>query len=121
MVIYRVLMHILAVLQALFVAFTALAGAFADGGSIGERVVVIFVHPLAAAGLVVLVLGPRLPFAAVRIILALLVVNVIADIVLAFLIAGGSVKGDWELALAFAVIPAIGVLYAVTRLRSPSV
>ena len=34
--------------------------------------------------------------------------NVAADLILALLIAVGSVKGDWELALVFAVFPPSG-------------
>ena len=118
MALYRIPMLVLAVIQVLFTVFTALVGAFADGGSIGERLLLILVHPLSAAGLLVLVLAPRLPVTALRVIVLLLVVDVTADVVLALLIAAGSVKGDWELPLVFAVIPAIGIVYALTRSRS---
>ena len=115
MVACRVLMHVLAILQMLFTAFTAMVGAFADEGSPGERLLLVVVQPLAAVGLLVFMFSPRLSVAMVRIIVLALVVNVIADIVLAALIALGSVKGDWELPLVFAVIPALGIVYALKQ------
>lgn len=121
MTLFRVLMYVLVVLHGLFVAATAQVSVFADGGNIGERLLLTVMHPLAAVGLLMLVFTPRLPIAAVLSIVILLVVNVIADLVVAMLIAQGHMKGGWELALLFAVIPATGIVYAVTRLRSPSV
>ncbi len=115
MVACRVLMHVLAILQMLFTAFTAMVGAFADEGSPGERLLLVVVQPLAAVGLLVFMFSPQLSVAMVRIIVLALVVNVIADIVLAALIALGSVKGDWELPLVFAVIPALGIVYALKQ------
>ena len=47
---------------------------------------------------------------------ALLTANVIADLGLAQLIAAGRVRGDWELALAFSMVPAIGIIYALALL-----
>ncbi len=111
-------MLVLAGLQVAFTVYTALVGSFADGGSLGERLVLVFVHPLAAIGLFMLVTQPRLSLKGVRFVTALLVVNVAADIVLVLLIAGGTVKGDWELPLVFAVIPAIGLVYAAKRMVS---
>ncbi len=116
--IFRVVMLILAVLQMALAAFTALVGSFADAGSLGERAVLVLLHPLAAIGLLVLVTQPQLSIKGVRVVAALLAVNVAADAALALLIAGGAVKGDWELPLVFAVIPAIGVVYAVKRMMS---
>ena len=114
MLAFRVLMHILVVLHALFVLFTAMVGAFADGGRIEERLVAVFIHPLSTVGLVLMVFGPRLSATLMKVILVLLIVNVIADVVLALLIARGSVKGDWELPLVFALVPALGIVYALT-------
>ena len=111
-------MLVLAVLQVAFTVFTALVGSFADGGSLGERVVLVLVHPLAAIGLLMLVTQPQLSIWGIRVVAALLAVNVAADVALALLIAGGRVKGDWEFPLVFAVIPAIGVVYAVKRMAS---
>ena len=49
---------------------------------------------------------------------ALLTANVVADLGLAQLMAAGRVRGDWELALAFSVVPVIGVVYALALLRT---
>ena len=111
-------MLVLAGLQVAFTVFTALVGSFADEGSLGERLVLVLVHPLAAIGLFMLVTQPGLSLKGVRVVTALLVVNVVADVALALLIAGGTVKGDWELPLVFAVIPAIGIVYGVKRMTS---
>ena len=73
-------------------------------------------HPLGAAGVLLLVLRPRLAKKTILALLALLTANVIADLGFAQLIAAGSVRGDWGLALAFAVVPAIGIIYALARL-----
>ena len=111
-------MLVLAVLQVAFTVFTALVGSFADAGSLGERAVLVLVHPLAAIGLLVLVTQPQLSIKGIRVVAALLAVNVAADVVLALLIAGGAVKGDWELPLVFAVIPVLGIVYAAKRMTS---
>ena len=78
----------------------------------------VLLHPLGAAGVLVLVLRPRLSTTTIRAVVALLTANVIADLGLAQLIAAGSVRGDWELALAFSVVPVIGVVYALALLRT---
>ena len=115
---FRIVMLILAVLQMALAAFTAMVGSFADGGSLGERMVLVFLHPLAAIGLLVLVTQPQLSIRGIRVVTALLVANVAADVVLALLIAGGTVKGDWELPLVFAAIPALGTVYGARRMAS---
>ena len=94
-----------------------LVGAFADGGDIWSRLLLILVHPLCAAGLLLLVLLPRPATAIVLAIAALLVVNVGADLFAALMIARGAVRGDWFLPAIFSVIPAIGVVYALTLAR----
>ena len=98
-------MLVLAVIHALFTGFTALVGAFADGGDVWQRLVVVLVHPLGGAGVLLLVFVPRLTRTATLAIAALLLANVIADLAFAQRIVAGAVKGDWELALAFAVVP----------------
>ncbi|MCY4449619.1 MAG: hypothetical protein OXE02_12345 [Chloroflexi bacterium] len=118
MTVFRMVMLILAVLQMAFAALTAFVGSFADGGSLGERMVLVLVHPLAAIGLLVLVTQPQLSLRGTRVVTALLVVNVAADVVIALLIAGGTVKGDWELPLMFAAIPALGIVYGARRMAS---
>ena len=122
MAVFRTLLLVLAVLHGAFTALTAMVGAFADGGSFWERLLLILIHPLAAAGLLLLVFRPRLSTTMVRAIAALLAVNVLADLTLAQLIAGGSIKGDWQLAVIFAAVPAVGLVYALTvpRLRRQS-
>jgi hypothetical protein len=100
---FRMSVTVLAVMHALFAGFTALVGAFANGGDVWQRLLVVLLHPLGAAGATILALA------------ALLTVNVIADLGLAQLMAAGRVRGDWELALAFSVVPVIGVVYALLR------
>ena len=57
---FRMSVTVLAVMHALFAGFTALVGAFANGGDIWQRLLVVLLHPLGAAGVLVLVLRPRL-------------------------------------------------------------
>ena len=113
-------MLVLAVIHALFAGFTALVGAFADGGDVWQRLVVVLVHPLGGAGVLLLVFVPRLTRTATLAIAVLLLANVIADLAFAQRIVSGAVKGDWELALAFAVVPVIGIVYALSLLRTRS-
>ena len=93
-------------------------GAFANGGDVWQRLLVVLLHPLGAAGVLVLVLRPRLATTTILALAALLTVNVVADLGLAQLMAAGRVRGDWELALAFSVVPVIGVVYALALLRT---
>ena len=51
---------ILAVIHAVFAGFTALVGAFANGGDVWQRLLVVLLHPLGATGLLLLVLRPCL-------------------------------------------------------------
>ena len=111
-------MLVLAVVQTAFAGFTALVGAFADGGDLWSRLLVVLLHPLCAAGMLLLVLLPRPSSAMILAIAGLLAVNVVADLTFAQLIAGGSVKGDWWLPLIFSVVPAIGIVYALTLFRT---
>ena len=113
MMLLRVALVVLAVVQALFVGFTALVGAFADGGDIWSRLLIVGLHPVCAIGLLLLAARPRLPRAVVLLIGGLLVVNIAADLYVASLIYQGSIKGDWKLLVIFSVIPAIGILYAL--------
>ncbi len=114
---FRMAVRVLAVMHAVFVGFTAMAGAFADGGDVWQRLLVVLLHPLGAVGVLVLVLRPRLATTTILALAALLTANVIADLVLAQLIAAGRVLGESGLALAFAVVPVIGVVYALALLR----
>ena len=63
-------------------------------------------------------LAPRLTRIATLAIAAFLLVIVIADLALAQRIAAGAVKGDWELALVFSVVPVISIVYAMSLLRT---
>ena len=111
-------MLVLGVIHALFVGITSLVGAFADGGDIWQRLILVLLHPLGAAGVLLLVFVPRLTRTATLGIAAVLLANVIADLALGQRIAAGAVKGDWELAMVFAVVPVIGMAYALSLLRS---
>lgn len=114
MTVFRIIMLVLAVLQVLFTALTGVAGAFADGGDVWSRLTLIVVHPLCAVAMLVLVLTPR-PVAAMAYgVGALLLCNIIADLTFAQLIAADAIKGDWWLPLTFSVIPAVGLVYALT-------
>lgn len=114
MVVFRIITLVLAVLQVLFTAFTGMVGAFADGGSVWERLLLIAVHPLCAVSLLVLAVLPRPSSAVAYAVAALLVGNIFADLTFSQLIAAGTVKGDWWLPLIFSVIPAVGLAYALT-------
>ena len=109
----RVPMIILAVLYLAFSAFTALVGAFADGGTIPERIVVSLIHPTAAILLLMAVVSFSKPISTGRrkFTLVLLLVAIAADLALAVLIGLDVVKGDWFLPLVFAIVPVAGVAY----------
>ena len=113
---FRITVTVLAVIHTVFAGFTALVGAFANGGDVWQRLLVVLLHPLGAAGVLLLVLRPRLLTPTILAAVALLTANVIADLGLAQLMAAGSVRGDWELALAFSVVPAIGIIYGLALL-----
>ena len=118
MTVFRIAVLVLGVIHALFVGLTSLAGAFADGGDVWQRLLLVLLHPFGAAGVLLLVFVPRLTRTATLGIAAVLLVNVIADLALGQRIAAGAVRGDWELALVFAVVPVIGMAYALSLLRS---
>ena len=111
---FRIITLVLAVLQVLFTAFTAMVGAFADGGDLWSRLLLIVVHPLCAVALLVLAVLPRPASAMAYAVAALLVGNIVADVTIAQLIAVGTVKGDWWLPLLFSVVPAVGLAYVLT-------
>ena len=111
-------MLVLAIVHALFVGFTALVGAFADGGDIWSRLLLVLVHPLCAIGMLALAWQPRPATPAIIAITLIMVINVAADLSVAQLVVAGSVKGEWWLPLSFSVTPAIGIVYALTLLRA---
>ena len=98
--------------------FTALVGAFADGGDVGSRLLLVAVHPLAAVGMLLVLSLPRPATSLVVAVAVILLVNVAADLSVALMIAVGLVKGDWWLLPIFAAIPAVGLAYALNLLRA---
>ena len=117
---FRIAVGVLGVIHALFAGFTALVGAFANGGDVWQRLLLVLLHPLGAAAVLLLVLRPRLAAPRVLGAVAFLTLTVIADLRMAQLIAAGAVRGDWELAVAFSVVPAVGIAYGLALLRSPA-
>ena len=83
-----------------------------------QRLLLVLLHPLGAAGVLLLVLRPRLGTTTILAVVALLTANVIADLGVVQLITAGKVRGDWELALAFSGVPAIGIVYGLALLRT---
>lgn len=111
----RAMMLILAVLHLAFAAMTGLVGAFADGGSITERVLVSLVHPAAAVLLVVLIVSSEPVKTWLRTLtLTLLVAGIAGDSLVAVLIGRGVIKGDWTLPLVFMIVPVLGIAYILT-------
>ncbi len=117
MAVFRMSFSVLAVIHAVFAGFTAMVGAFANGGDVWQRLLLVVLHPLGAAVVLLLAFRSRLSSTTIAAMAVLLAVNVTADLVLARMMASGRVLGDWGLAVAFAVVPAIGLVYALTRLR----
>ena len=113
-------MLVLAIVHALFVGLTALVGAIADGGDIWSRLLIVLVHPLCAAGMLALFSFQRPATLAIVAAALTMVVNVAGDLSFAWLVAAGSVKGDWWLPLSFSVVPAVGIVYALTTMLRAS-
>ncbi len=114
---FRILMLILAVVQGLFTGLTAFTGAFADGGQWWEYATMVVVHPLAAIGLLALVITSRPARALIATAAALLLLAVAADILCSFAILVGITRGDWWFPVVFSVIPVIGLGYCLTLAR----
>ena len=55
---FRISVTVLAVIHAAFVGFTSLVSAFANGGDVWQRLLLVLLHPLGAAGVLLLVLKP---------------------------------------------------------------
>ena len=110
-------MIILAAIHLAFSGFTAMVGAFADAGTVPERILVSLIHPVAAILLLVAVSSSKPLTRGLRgTTLALLLIGIVGDLVLAVLIGQGVVKGDWALPLVFAVVPVLGLAY----MRAPA-
>ena len=117
---FRTTLRVLAVIQVVFAGFTALVGAFADGGDIWSRLLVSLIHPVCAVAVLLLALRPRPANPTLLAILGIIVLTVAADLTYGILIAGGTVKGDFWLPLVFALIPTIAAIYALNLLiRQP--
>ena len=118
---FRNAVRVLAVIQVIFAGFTALVGAFADGGDVWSRLLVSIVHPICAVAILLLALRPRPANSILLSILGIIAMTVAADLTYSFMIAGDTVNGDFWLPLIFAVIPAIAAIYALTLLtRQPN-
>ena len=114
-------MTILASLHLGWSALTALGASFADGGSGPERLLLSAVHPLAAVLLLyVVVSSEQLSPLIRRTTLAMLSLSIGGDILAAVLIGHGTLRGDWQLPLTFAVVPVIGLVYIVRRRHGPA-
>jgi len=92
-----------------------MVASFADGGSLGERALLTVLHPLAALGLLGMIISLDLTRTTMMVIIGLLAATVVGDLVVAGAIALGVVKGDWALPLILAVIPAFGLRYGLYR------
>ena len=114
---YPLAFRVLAVVQLVVVAFVALVGSFADGGQWWDRVVLVAVHPVGAVFLVVLVMSRQPTQRLVRAAMAVLAVNVAADVVISLAISTGASRGDWWLPLVFSAIPLATLFYGLPLLR----
>ncbi len=111
----RIPMVILALAYFLLAFYGGAVGRFADGGELWERAILMGLHPLAAIGLLILVVVPRLKPFGLKIVRFLLILNIAADTTLAALILAGVSNGSWWLPLLFAAIPALGLIYSFTH------
>ncbi len=118
----RFFMFVLVLLQLAVTAYSAGMSGLVEGGASWERVTLMVVQPVAALGLRLLAALGLLLLAAlsqpsvllVRLVMALLAINIVADAALALSIALKYSPGDWRLPLIFAAIPLIGLMYAVS-------
>ena len=115
MKVVHIAMVALAIVQMLLTGFTALVGAFADGGSVWERALIMVVHPVAAIALLVMVLTPRAARWPTRVAVVLLLVSIAGDAAAYVAISEGAMRGDRSLTFIFATIPVIGVVYGLIR------
>ena len=118
MKVLRIVLMVLGVVHILFVGLTAVVGSFADGGDVWSRLLLTLLHPIAAIMILVLVFVRLPPKQIASVAVAILAINIVADVVVAALIGAGSIKGDWALPLVFSVVPALAIIYAILVLRS---
>ena len=116
MKIVHIVAIVLAALHLVFTGLTGMVGLFADGGTLWERILVSGVHPIAAAALLLVLIAPlsarKWPF---WVVVLLLLVSIAGDVAVYVAISRGEIKGDAELAIVFAVVPVLGVLYLLAR------
>ena len=93
----------------------AFAANFADGGDAISRTALTFVFPAAAVVLVVVAAVPRPSRAFAFVAAGVLTLSVAASAAAAAAIVAGSATGQWWMPLLFAIVPAIGVFYALAR------
>ena len=93
----------------------AFAANFADGGDAISWTALTFVFPAAAVVLVVLAAAPRPSRAFALVAAGVLAVSVAVAAGVALAIATGGVNGQWWIPMLFAIVPAIGVPYALAR------
>lgn len=115
---FRILMLVLAVMQVLFTGITAYTGAFADGGQWWEYATIVLLHPLAAIGLLILVIVSQPTRALIAATAALLLLTVAADALSSLAILFGITRGDWWLPAVFSVIPVIALVYCLVLARN---
>ena len=109
----RIVMIVLALLQLVVAVFVAGVGGFADGGTWWERATLMAVQPHRRHWPGRLARYTSRPSAFfIRLIVALLAINIAADIIVAVAIVLDISQGDWWFSLVFSVIPVIGLLYA---------
>lgn len=113
-----VTLRVLASAQIFIAAFSALVGSFADGGGWWDRLVLVGVHPAAAVLLLTLVVSQTRPKGLVIATVALLLLNLVADVALSVAIGTGATRGDWWLPLVFSVVPLIALPYGIRSLRN---
>ncbi len=99
MKVVHIAMVALAIVQLALTGFTALVGAFADGGSVWERALIMVVHPVAAIALLVMVLTPRAARWPTRVAVVLLLVSIAGDAAAYVAISEGAMRGDRSLIL----------------------
>ena len=116
---FRWIMVVLTALYAICAGFTAAVGLFADGGTIRERILISGIHPLGAVALLFLIwrpggrIGPGDAAA-----LALVILSVLGDVAVFVAITTGAIPGDAGLAVAFALVPLLGIAYVIAGLAS---
>ncbi len=111
------ILRLLTIPQVIVSLLAAMASSFADGGQWWERLVLTAVHPVTAVVLLLLVWSSQPSRNLVITMVALLVLNMVADASVALSIATGATRGDWWLPLIFSVIPLIALPHCLQLLR----